>query len=78
LSQFNFKFVYRPGEKNGKADALSRRVDPEREGEGDKQDLMIRILKPGQFQVGENEEALLTHHVMAVKPSQVAESSWSK
>jgi len=29
LSQFNFNIVYRPGEMNGKADALSRRVDPE-------------------------------------------------
>jgi len=40
LSQFNFKIVYRPGEKNGEADALSIRVDPELEGEGEKQDLM--------------------------------------
>jgi len=36
LSQFNFKIVYRPGEKNGKADTLSCRVDPELEGEGEK------------------------------------------
>jgi len=71
LSQFNFKIVYRLGEKNGKADALSRRVDPELEGEGEKQDLTIRMFKPGQFQLGENEEALLTRHVMAVKASQV-------
>jgi len=78
LSQFNFKIVYRPGEKNGKADALSRRVDPELEGEGQKQDLTIRMFKPGQFQLGENEESLLTRHVMAVKASQVEESSWSK
>jgi len=34
--------------------------------------------KPWQFQLGENEEALLTCHVMAVKASQVEESSWSK
>jgi len=60
LSQFNFKIVYHPGEKNGKADALSRQVDPELEGEGEKQDLTICIFKPGQFQLGENEEALLT------------------
>jgi len=78
LSQFNFKIVYRPGEKNGKTDALSRRVDPELEGEGEKQDLTIRMFKPGQFQLGENEEALLTRHVMTVKASQVEESSWSK
>jgi len=78
LSQFNFKIVYRPGEKNGKADALSRRVDSELEGEREKQDLTIRMFKPGQFQLCENKEALLTRHVMAVKASQGEESSWSK
>jgi len=36
------------------------------------------MLKPGQFQLGENEEALLTRHIMAVKASQVEESSWLK
>jgi len=69
LSKINFKIVYRPGEKNGKADALSCRVDPELEREGKKQDLMIRMFKPGQLQLGENEEALLTRHVMVVKAS---------
>jgi len=78
LSQFNFKIVYRLGEKNGKADALSRLVDPELEGEGEKQDLTIRMFKLGQFQLVENEEALLTHHIMVVKASQVAESGWSR
>jgi len=75
LSQFNFKIVYRPGEKNGKADALPHRVDSELEREGEKQDLMIRMFQPGQFQLCENEEALLTRHIMAVKGSQVEESS---
>jgi len=78
LSQLNFKIFYRPGEKNGKADALSRGVDPELEGEGEKQDLTIRMFKPKQFQLGKNEWALITHHLMAVKASQVEESSWSK
>jgi len=78
LSQFNFKIVYRPGEKNSKGDALSRGVDPEHETEGAMQDLKIRMFKSGQFQLGENEEALLTHHVMAVNASQVEESSWLK
>jgi len=78
LSQFNFKIVYRPGEKNVEVDVLSRRVDPELEGEGEKQDLTILMFKPGQFQLRENEEALLTRHVMAGKGSQVEESSWSK
>jgi hypothetical protein len=75
LSQFNFKIVYHPGEKNVKADGLSLQVDPELEGEGEKQDLTIRMFKPEQFQLGENEEALLTRHIMAVKASQVEESS---
>jgi len=39
---------------------------------------MIRMFKPRQLQLGENEEGLLTRHVMAVKASQVEESSWSK
>jgi len=47
LSEFNFKIIYHPGERNGKADALSRRVDRELEGEWEKQDLTIRIFKPG-------------------------------
>jgi len=78
LSQFNFNIAYCPGERNGKADALSRRVDPKLEGEGERQDLMIRMFKARQFQLGGNEEALITCHVMAVKASQVKESSWSK
>jgi len=53
-------------------------VDTELEGEGEKQDLTICMFKAGQFQLGENEEALLTHHVMVVKASQVEESGWSK
>jgi len=49
LREFYFKIVYRPGEKNGKTDALSRWVDPELEGEGEKQDPRIQMFKPGQF-----------------------------
>ena len=70
LSQFNFKIVDRPGEKSGKANALSLQVDPKLEGKREKQDQMIGIFKSGQFQLGENEEALLTRHVIAVKASQ--------
>jgi len=37
------------------------------------------MFKEGQFQqLGEIEEALITRHVMAMKASQVEESSWSK
>lgn len=34
LAEFNFKIIYRPGSKNGKADALSRRPEYRREGGG--------------------------------------------
>jgi len=78
LREFNFKIVYRPGEKNGKADALSHWVDPELEGEGEKQDLIIQMFKPGQFDLRESEELLVTPQVMAVKALQMEESSWSK
>jgi len=53
-------------------------VDLELEGEGEKQDLRIHMFRLGQFQLGENKEALLTRHVIAVKASQLEESSWSK
>jgi len=58
--------------------ALSRWVHSELKGEGEKEDLTIHIFKPVQFQLGDNEEALLTHHVISVKASQVEDSSWSK
>ena len=78
LNQFKLKIVYHPGGKNVKAHAVSRRVDPELEVEREKQDLRIRMFKPEQFELRENEEALLTRHVMAVKASQVVEPSWWK
>jgi len=78
LSEFNSKIVYRPGEKNGKTDAISHWVDPELEGEGEKQDLTIQIFKPGQFDLGESEELLVTRQVMAVKALQTEEFCWSR
>jgi len=53
-------------------------MDPEVEWEGEKQDLTIRMFNSEEFQLSENEEALLTLHILAVKASQVQESSWSK
>ena len=78
ISEFNFKIIYRPGERNSKADALSRRVDPELEGEGEKQDLTIHIFKPGELDLGIGEETLVMRQIMAVKASQMEESKWSK
>ena len=46
LSEFNFVITYRPGEKNGKADALSRRTDPALERGSD---TPISMFKPGQL-----------------------------
>ena len=46
LSDFDFVITYRPGDKNGKADALSRRTDPEFEGGSAPQ---ISVFKPGQL-----------------------------
>jgi len=45
LSQFNFKIVSRPGEKHCKADTLFHQVDLELEGQGETQDLVIRMFK---------------------------------
>jgi len=59
LSEFNFKIIYRPGKRNGKTDALSRQVDLKLEGEGEKQDLTIRMFKPGQLDLGTGEETLV-------------------
>jgi len=67
LSEFNFKIVYCLGEKNGKADTLSCRVDPELEGKGEKQHLMIQMFKPSQFDLGESAELLVTRQVIAEK-----------
>jgi len=78
LSEFNFKIIYRPGERNGKAGALSRRVDPELEEEREKQDLTIRMFKSGQLDLGTSEETLVTYQIMAEKASQTEESKWSK
>jgi len=76
LSEFNFNIIYRPGERNGKADAVPHRVDPELEGEGEKQDFTIRMFKPGQLDLGTGEETLVMRQIMAVKASQMEESKW--
>jgi len=78
LCKFNFKIICCPGERNGKPDTLSHRVDPELEGEGEKEDLTIRMFKPGQLDLGTSKEILAAHQIMAVKASQIEESKWSK
>ena len=49
-------------------------MDLELKGEGEKQDLTIQMFKPGQFDLGENEELLVTRQIMAVKALQTEES----
>ena len=56
LSEFNFVITYRPGEKNGKADALSRRTDHALEGGSD---TPISMFKPGQLADVERTNQLL-------------------
>ena len=77
LSEFDFVIVYRPGEKNGKADALSRRSDPELEG-GSESHPEITFFKPGQLQVAEGEEVLLTRQVVIMAATKVDELKWHK
>jgi hypothetical protein len=48
LAEFNFKVVYRPGDKNTKADVLSRRWDHVPEG-GSETAPEVSFFKPGQY-----------------------------
>jgi hypothetical protein len=48
LAEFNFKVVYRPGDKNTKADVLSRRWDHAHEG-GSETAPEVSFFKPGQY-----------------------------
>ena len=57
LSSFDFVISYRPGDKNGKADALSRRTDPELERGSAPQ---MSMFKPGQLaQIQRNGQLLV-------------------
>ena len=74
LSQFDFKIIYRPGNLNGKADALSHRTDPALErGSGE-----MRFFKPGELvPLGENEKLLDTKKIAAILArEQPLSSSW--
>ena len=53
LAEFDFKVVYRPGEKNTKADILSRRWDYAPEGGSKASEALNRdFFKPGQLVIG--------------------------
>ena len=50
LAAYDFKIIYRPGTKNGKPDALSRRPEFRPQGgAGDELQPVHRLLKPGQL-----------------------------
>ena len=51
LSEFDFVVKYRPGDKNGKPDALSRRWDLRPEGGGKDLRPIQFLFKPGQLQI---------------------------
>ena len=59
-------------------DDLSRWVDPEFEGQGKTQDLMILVFKSGQFDLRDSKQLLVTRQVLAVKALQTEASHWSK
>jgi hypothetical protein len=52
MAEFNYKIVYRPGDKNTKADVLSRRWDYAPEGGSSKTELAF--FKPGQLDLGDD------------------------
>ena len=51
LSEFSFTIKYRPGDKNGKPDALSRRWDLRPEGGSEELQPVQFLFKPGQLQI---------------------------
>ena len=51
LSEFDFIVNYRPGEKNTKPDALSRRADHRPKGGSEAQKTQTRLFKPGQLKL---------------------------
>src|SRR5258706_12463783 len=78
LSEFDFTIVYRPGEKNGKADALSRRLDPELERGDRNANLILTLFKPGQLQLNPNERVIVERNDLIVAALSVEESKWKK
>jgi len=77
LSEFDFVITYRPGEKNGKADALSRRTDPELEGGGKATHQVLDMFKPGQLQM-EGRYDLLEARTVRIAALNVEENRWAK
>ena len=77
LSEFNFVITYRSGEKNGKADVLSRRTDPALEGGDEPQILMFKLGQLAPFgptnprvmriTALEDSDELLSRYVMSVR-----------
>src|SRR3989337_612578 len=62
LAAYDFKIIYRPGSKNGKPDALSRRPEhrPEKGGGSDENQPICRILKLEQVSFEDGERILIS------------------
>ena len=78
LSEFDFVITYRPGEKNGKADALSRRTDPELEGGSESRRTVISLFKPGQLVMEPEDEVILETKSVRVAALNVEDNKWAK
>ena len=63
LDGFDFVVIYRPGIKNGKPDALSRRSEYRPEKGGLDNQPIARVLKPGQWLSGEEQENMVVSSV---------------
>ena len=70
--------MYRPEERNGKADTLCRQLDPELEGESKSTYIEMVMFRPGQLELNPGEEVLTKQSIMTVAASQVEESKWIK
>ena len=73
LSEFDFTIVYRPAKKNGKADALSRRLDHELERGDRNANLILTLFKPGQLQLHSNEQVIVERNDLIVAALDVEE-----
>src|SRR5258706_4223304 len=60
LDGFDFQIIYRPGVKNGKPDALSRRSEFRPEKGGQDYQPVEQVLKPGQWVPGNYQEVLVS------------------
>ena len=78
LSEYNFKIVYRPKKKNGKADALSHQLDPELEGGSKSTHPEMAIFRLRQLELNPGEEVLTEWSIVAVAACRIKQSKWTR